>query len=98
MSKLFFITLVYLFSSIAIAAPDCSPNLRAKGLYQCESQSHDGSENRPRKACTWKKDTKECTCCIFNNESPTAEEEPPIEQEGFDRSHFEDENSPEEYE
>jgi hypothetical protein len=34
MTKLILITLVFLVSSAAIAGPDCSPKLRAKGLAE----------------------------------------------------------------
>ncbi len=67
MRILFLINIVFL-SFPAQAAPDCSPNMRAKGLYQCESQSHEGSADRPRKECSWNRASKECTCCIFNDE------------------------------
>lgn len=89
-TNIFFIISVYLFSAVAIAAPDCSPDLRAKGLYQCVSKSHDGGTDRPRKVCTWEKSDKSCTCCIFND----AADEGDDQQEGFDRSHMEDKENP----
>jgi hypothetical protein len=90
MPKLISATLLFLLSSSAFAGPDCSPNLRAKGLYQCESQSHEGGENRPRKVCTWSKASKECTCCISNEEAVSGSQKKAGEQEGFDKSHQEE--------
>jgi|GEM_PF-7104475 len=74
MKKVTLLALFAVFPIAAFAAPDCSPNLRAKGLYQCESQSHEGSPDRPRKSCVWNKQSKECTCCIANDEDSSADE------------------------
>lgn len=93
MSKFFLVAFVYLFSSVAIAGPDCAPNLRAKGLYQCESQSREASGASPKKVCEWNKADKTCKCCIHNDEAAGAQDEQ--KQEGFDRSHLEDEKNPE---